>query len=149
MQAHAPSAITAEQFATPRGELALWYPSPSLFLCRVRRHGDREFAAPFMRAFDALRSDRVHIFLDFDQMATYDSDLRVSLTNFFSEQRARIEQIDLMTSSKLVRMGAELTRLTLGTFFRSHARREPFTSVLDAAIAARGLQDFTSAVLRT
>lgn len=149
MQAHAPSTATAERFATPRGELALWYPSPSLFLCRVRRHGDREFAAPFMRGFDAVRSDRVHIFLDLDQMPTYDSDLRVTMTNFFSEQRTRIEQIDLMTSSKLVRMGAELTRLTLGTFFRSHARREPFTSVLDAAIAARGLQDFTSAVLRT
>lgn len=149
MQVQAQSTSSAERFATPRGDLALWCPAPSLLLCRMRRHGEREFATHFIQAFDRLQGDRVHVFLDFDQMATYDSDLRITLTRFFSEQRARIEQIDLVTRSKLVSVGAEVARFVLGPFFRPHLRREAFTRVLDAAIVARGVRDFTSAELRT
>jgi hypothetical protein len=137
-----------ENFSTSRGELSLWEPTQGLLICRFRDHGEKQFAAHVIRAFDAQRAERVHLFFDLAQMPTYDSDLRVLLTKHFSEHRARFEQFDVLVGSKLVAMGVEVARLALGSFLRPHTKRPAFTASLDAAVASRHLIGFTSGVLQ-
>ncbi len=94
----------------------------------VAGHGQREFAQPCIRRWDeALRkNDRVTLLADFWAMPSYDSALRLALTEWSAEHRDRLEPIQMLTRSQLVSMGATVANLALGGLIKIHTLRTSY-----------------------
>src|SRR4051812_4798786 len=84
-------------------------------LLQVNGQGHGEFAKPIIAKWDmALRqSGRVVILCDFWDMPTYDSKLRIDLTNWCIQHRSTIDAIHLAAKSKVVQMGATIANIAL------------------------------------
>jgi hypothetical protein len=75
-------------------------------------------------------------FYDLWDMITYDSDLRVELTNFHLSHRSGLRSLHTITQSKLVKMGVTVANVAL-KLITQHPTRASFESALSGAIAMR------------
>jgi hypothetical protein len=136
-------------FRASKGELAVWTPSAKLLIVRFSGHGDKGFVAPIVQAFERLLTgpEPVTVFFDLHGMPTYDSELRTGLTGRFFDDRTRIGEFHVLTSSKLTAMGVSVANLALGGIITSHLQRAPFSIVLDATLTKQGVTGFSSKAL--
>ena len=95
-------------------------------------HGHTEFAAPMLRCWTeaARKSERVTLFVDFWEMPGYESQLRVSMTEWALAHRAQLEPMHMLARSSLVRMGIAVANLTLGGLIRIHTQRPSYDIAL-------------------
>lgn len=89
-------------------------------------HGD--YAAPIMRRWDgaARQSGKIILLLDFWDMPTYDSKLRIDLTGWARNHYSQVERVHLTARSKIVIMGATLANIALDGIITIHHQRAPF-----------------------
>jgi hypothetical protein len=59
------------------------------------------------------------------------------LTDWMRENKAVLDDVHLLFSSRLVMMGAALVNATIGPKIKSFADRDEFNAAIDTAIAAR------------
>ena len=132
-----------------KGQLSLWTPQPGLLVVKMTGQGDKAFATPIVRGFERALEDaaQVRLFFDAELMATYDSELRTTLTAAFVEKRSHIDSIHVLVGSKLTAMGVSVANLALGGIITTHWRRPPFTSALNAVLAATKSRGFSGEVL--
>lgn len=136
-------------FQSSRGRLGIWTPTPTLLVVQFSGHGDKSFVAPIIEAFDRCLAggEAVQVFFDAYAMPTYDSELRIGLTGRFFDDRARVGEFHVLSSSKLTAMGVNVANLALGGIITPHLERAPFFAVLDAALAKQHVSGFSSKTL--
>ena len=95
-------------------------------------YGHAAFGPPWLRrATEALRtSERLTLLIDFWDMPSYDSQLRVSMTEWALEHRSRLEPTHMLARSPIVRMGVAVANLALGGLIKAYALRANY----DAAV---------------
>jgi hypothetical protein len=102
----------------------------------VSGHGNAGFAAPAIARWDAARrsGSRPVNLIDFWDMATYDSGLRVQCTAWGVKHRADADFF-VCTRSRIVLMGLAVANLATGGLLKVHEKRPEF----DALCVKHGL----------
>lgn len=132
---------------TARGSLGLWRPFPSLLITALRDHGDAEFVAPMMAAYESLPQGSIHLFIDAEHVTSYDSSFRTELTARVAGDRQRIASFHILVKSRLVSMGVSVANLALGGIISTTADRRQFTVKLDSFLFDHRVVGFSSNVL--
>lgn len=95
-------------------------------------HGQGEFAAPIMERWDgaARQSSKVTLLLDFWDMPTYDSKLRIDLTGWARKHFSQVDRVHLIARSKIVIMGATIANIALDGIITIYQQRAPFDGIV-------------------
>lgn len=135
-------------FATSRGSVTLWEPSPKLLVMRFVGYAEAPLAARFVERMDrfALDNQGFWLFIDLETLGGYDSEIRTRATASASAFIDRTAQIDFLVGSKLVGMGVSVANLALGGRLNAHTERRSFVSALDGACRSEGISGFTRKV---
>ncbi len=134
-------------WATARGRLGIWVPSPTVLVVALRGFGDASFAEPILKALDTLsKRDSLHLFVDADGFVNYQSSLRTQLTTGFFAHRRRLS-LQVMLSSKLVAIGVSVANLALGGIVTTTTDRAHFMAKLDACVFENRVVGFSSSTL--
>jgi len=106
-------------------------------LIHIDGHGDGRFAPVIVRRFDAILAQDGAVLMLYDMwsMPTYDSQLRVELTDWCRKHLKSIPALHVAQRSKLVAMGVAVANVALGGLITTHSSRASF----DAALRATGL----------
>lgn len=93
----------------------------------VKGHGHGDFANPEIRRWtDALRlAPKAKLVIDFWEMDSYDSKLRVLMQEWASKRTKEVE-VFVLAKSKLVVMGVSVANLAVGGIIKAYSRREDF-----------------------
>jgi hypothetical protein len=122
---------TTHELWRGQGTLRLTW-SRRAVLCQVTGQGHGEYASPITtRWASTLKTyGRVVLLLDFWEMPTYDSKLRIDLTGWAADNRANVEQVHLAAKSKVVQMGAAIANIALSGLITIYSDRGSFESAL-------------------
>lgn len=103
-------------------------------------HGCADYSPPCMRRWDAAlkQADQAAVLIDFWDMPTYDSGMRVQMTDWGKKHRSDTKYY-VCTKSKLVLMGLSVANLALGGILNVHEKRPEF----DAECLKHGLPSRT------
>lgn len=126
-----------------RGALCLLEPAPGVFYVRVdgsysKDLYDRGFLVPMMA--EVPRVPSLQLFVDWWDLASYDSAVRSAATEWATEHKTRVERTELLVRSRLVAMGVNTAAMLLtlrGIRLSVHAALAPFEAALQAAVASR------------
>lgn len=117
-------------------------------MVRLQGHGEAEFAAPIIEAYQGLqKTPAAHLFFDAEELDNYESSLRVELTQCFFPERERLASFHVLVRSKLVAMGVSVANLALGGIVNSTSDRKRFKARLDACLFSLRTVGFSSGVL--
>jgi hypothetical protein len=102
----------------------------------VTGHGHVDFSPPAIRRWDGtLRmADRPVILIDFWDMPTYDSGMRLQMTPWGAKHRQNVD-FHVCTRSRLVLMGLAVANIAMGGLMKVHEKRAEF----DAFCITHGL----------
>lgn len=126
--------------STPSGVLTLYNPAHGTSLLVMTGRMDAEHADAIIELGEAMIATQAgpHAsFHDYWGLLGYDTAARTRLTGWGRARRARVPEVQVLTSSKLVAMGVATAGLALslvGTRLESHARPEGFESALFARL---------------
>ncbi len=111
-----------------RGEIVLWVvPRRGIVVTVARGHGSTEFAAPLIETIDSAVSQGVREFWDdWADVTSYDSPLRVQLTEWTKARPSIAAGLHILVGSKLIAMGVNLSNLALGNTFEVTSDRAQF-----------------------
>ena len=128
--------------------MAVWVPAPNLLVVRLQGHGESEFAAPIVEAYQRLqKTPAAHLFFDAEELDNYESALRVELTKCFFPERQQLASFHVLVRSKLVAMGVSVANLALGGIVNGTSDRKRFKARLDACLFSLRAVGFSSGVL--
>lgn len=126
----------------------MWVPNPVLLVIALHGHGEGSFAAPVVRALEALApTEPLHIFADCEALGNYDSQLRTELTARLLPLRERVATLSILVKSRFVAMGVTVMNLALGGIVHSATEREGFVAALDQCLFDRRVVGFSSRAL--
>jgi hypothetical protein len=94
----------------------------------VHGHGHVDYADAVVARWESVRrvNGRVTLHIDFWEMPTYDSGLRVGMTGWATKNRDSVDGVHVVTRSKLVSMGVSVANLAMGGIFTTHVQRAEF-----------------------
>jgi hypothetical protein len=126
------SGATFEVWGFRASTARLEWPRPALAVLQIVGHGHGELAAPILRRWDEglRKSERLTLLCDFWEMPGYESSLRLALTDWSVEHRARLEPIHVLTRSRLVSMGVAVANLALGGLIKVYTLRTNYDLAL-------------------
>lgn len=91
-------------------------------------------AATIDRRLEASRG-RLHLFFDLERVVNYHSEVRTGLTRVLLARRPKVASVQVLTRSKIVKMGVAVANLTLGDVVRTFESRVAFEGALAQAKA--------------
>jgi hypothetical protein len=127
----------AVRLTSSRGEVVIWVAAPTVCLQIVSGHGDAKLAEQLVKEQDRILSGRRDVvsFVDALAVTGYESGFRPPLA---AQSRRQIEsgqlkQINMLTRSKLVAMGAAVVNLAIGSKIEVFSDTKAFDERLVAA----------------
>jgi len=128
-----------DSYTTERGTLVLRRPAPHVVLLIANGHGDKEMAVPILALRDVIvrEAGKIAVFDDFEKATSYDSELRVKLTEWSRRNSEAMTAHHILTTSKIVAMGVAVANLALGATIKAHTKRPAFEEALRLEIDAR------------
>lgn len=123
---------------TSSGSLEIRVPRAGIVIQRVVGHGSREIAQGMADNLERLiaRYGSLHVFDDWAELGGYDSDARLSLTEFVHRRRREMPVTHVLSAQRMVLMGLAVAGMTLGMTIHTHRDRRSFDAVLDAALSS-------------
>jgi hypothetical protein len=117
-----------EVWRSRKGEMRLAYTNAGAVCIIVDGHADGGYAPAIVDACDRVMGARASItlFFDWEEVPSYDSQLRIDLTNWTLKHLKAVQGIHLFTRSKIVRMGASVANLVLRSTISVHESRGSF-----------------------
>lgn len=121
------------------GHAELREPYPSVFVTRYFGAAPAICYAPFVARLDLRLAEgrRVSLSIDATALALFESEFRQRWTTWMGEHKNRLDDVNLLFSSRLVMMGAALVNATIGPKIKSFAEPARFEAAIEAAIEAR------------
>jgi hypothetical protein len=127
--------------STKRISVRVWWPVPTVMVTQVRGHLDAEAARVLARALrDRLAATRARLvgFHDWTELADYDSDARILLTDVAREGLTRSDGTHVLIASPLVAFGLRAASVIL-TNVHAYSARPPFEAALVSALRRRAV----------
>lgn len=121
------------------GAVTVTRPLPHVELIRAEGYAEAEVVAAILDHRDRMIREcgSIALFDDLEKMTGYHSAVRVGLTEWSRQNKARISAFHILTRSKITAMGVTVANVALGGHIRAHARRESFEHALDAELNRR------------
>ncbi len=127
---------TSHQLASSKGDIHLSWPRPEVLLVRLTGHFDMKLGKFMLdaatRGLEQQKQKRMLVFCDWSDATGYDSDVRVSFTNWVASNQERAK-FHLLVTSKIVAMGVSVANLALGGALSVFNNRPAFESALRVA----------------
>jgi hypothetical protein len=113
--------------------------APAVFVTRYYGTAPVIVVDPVIERFNKRIADghRISLSIDATDLAFFEAEFRRRLTDWMRENKAVLDDVHLLFSSRLVMMGAALVNATIGPKIKSFADRDEFNAAIAAAIAAR------------
>lgn len=124
----------SHQLASSKGDIHLSWPRPEVLLVRLTGHFDMKLGKFMLDAATRCldQQKRVQVFCDWSDATGYDSDVRVSFTNWVASNQGRTK-FHMLVTSKIVAMGVSVANLALGGSLAVFNNRPAFESALRVA----------------
>ncbi|PRQ04839.1 hypothetical protein [Enhygromyxa salina] len=122
--------------------------APAVFITRYYGTAPVIVVDPVISRFNdrIAAGHRISLSIDATDLAFFEAEFRRRLTDWMRENKAHLDDVHLLFSSRLVMMGAALVNATIGPKIKSFAEREEFDAAIQAAIAARQAVKSTGSV---
>ena len=126
----------AIRFKTKKGEAVYSTPAPAVVLVRYKGHAEEELYPPISDAMNAIlqRVPKVTLFVDFEELGSYDTAFRTRWTEWFRANAKRLEGSHILQKSALVKMGIQLVNLFVGEILTPVTERADFQRRLEETI---------------
>jgi len=126
-----------EVWRDDRGSVTVTIPAPSIVLCTAKGHASADLTPAFLQAVEQriAKGIRVHWFGDYSEMVSYDSQLRIGLSNFVNTHKANMDQLCILVRSRLVAMGVSVANLAVGGRIRAVSDPVVFKRVYSETVA--------------
>lgn len=113
--------------------------APAVFVTRYYGTAPVIVVDPVLVRFNERLADghRISLSIDATDLAFFEAEFRRRWTEWMRENKARLDDVHLLFSSRLVMMGAALVNATIGPKIKSFSDRDQFDAAIQAAIAAR------------
>jgi len=128
------------RYKTRLGEVVWSTPAAGVVLVRYQGHAEVALYDPISQEMEAQlsRFSKLHLFVDFEELASYDTEFRTRWTEWFRRNRSNLLDAHVLQGSALVKMGIQLVNLFVGELFSLLVEREPFEKKLEQAVRAAG-----------
>jgi hypothetical protein len=129
----------AVQFITDKGSVDCVAPVPHVLLFRYRGHAERWLFDPLSTAlFQATeRTSGLHLFVDAEELESYDSEFRARWVSWFRIYRARVGRFHFLYRSPLVAVGMQILNLATGGMIKPYRARLEFDLALNEAVCVK------------
>lgn len=113
--------------------------APAVFVTRYYGTAPVIVVDPVIERFDRRIAEgrRVSVSIDATDLAFFEAEFRRRLTDWMRDNKAQLDDVHLLFSSRLVMMGAALVNATIGPKIKSFADRDDFDAAIKQAIADR------------
>ncbi|AKT40971.1 hypothetical protein [Chondromyces crocatus] len=130
---------TRREHHTACGGIEITIPASEILVLRAWGHFDAELSERTVALAEprvTVASHSFVLFLDLNELESYDSAARVLLTNWLQELRPRAEAIHVSTRSRLVSMGVAVANLALegGLLAYGPEHRSRYDAVLQQTV---------------
>jgi hypothetical protein len=126
-----------EEFVGNAGSVTITAPAPRIVVLRMKGHVTADTVPPQVTFLNKLAiREPTDFFYDLWEMTSYDSALRVDLTDYHLRNRASLRSLHTVAQSKLVRMGVTVANVALRVIVQ-HNDPSAFNTALADAIAMR------------
>jgi hypothetical protein len=124
------------RWTTSRGEITFWVLPPNSMIVQLNGHLEVGASAPFIAAATrAVENEKVrYIFFDADKTTSYETKVRLDLTDWVKRMKPNIQPIEAFIRSKIVAMGATVASMALGGFVKVSASRSAFERSIERAL---------------
>lgn len=113
--------------------------APGVFVTRYYGTAPALVVEPVVKLFDRRLADghRISMSIDATDLAFFEAEFRRCWTDWMRDNKAKLDDVHLLFSSRLVMMGAALVNATIGPKIKSFSDRDEFNAAIQAAISAR------------
>ncbi len=113
--------------------------APAVFVTRYYGTAPVIVVDPVVKLFDdrIAQGHRISLSIDATDLAFFEAEFRRRWTEWMRDNKAKLDDVHLLFSSRLVMMGAALVNATIGPKIKSFSEREEFNEAIQTAIAAR------------
>jgi len=113
--------------------------APAVFVTRYYGTAPAIVVDPVVELFNRrlAAGHRISLSIDATDLAFFEAEFRRRWTEWMRDNKARLDDVHLLFSSRLVMMGAALVNATIGPKIKSFADRDEFDAAIRAVIAAR------------
>ena len=113
--------------------------APAVFITRYYGTAPVIVIDPVLERFNRRIAEghRISLSIDATDLAFFEAEFRRRLTDWMRENKAHLDDVHLLFSSRLVMMGAALVNATIGPKIKSFAEREEFDAAIRSVIASR------------
>lgn len=127
-----------EAWVSETGAIELERPEPAVLVARFRDHLTEDFAPALMTALDDVLATEEHltVFVYADALQSYDTGLRLQMTNWIRRRRHRLAGVHLVYASQVIALAVALVNLAVGGLLRGYDDRAAFDAALAAAVRA-------------
>ena len=121
------------------GHVELRELAPAVFITRYYGTAPVIVVDPVLERFDRRIAEghRISLSIDATDLAFFEAEFRRRLTDWMRENKAKLDDVHLLFSSRLVMMGAALVNATIGPNIKGFAKRDEFDAAIQSAISAR------------
>lgn len=126
---------------TDRGEARVSRPADTVVVVTVKGHSSMELYPLFVAEAEKLMASgrTIDWYADYSEMTSYDSDVRLALSEFTNVHKAKMDVVAVLVKSRIVSMGVTVASLATGGKVTSYADRAKFDASIAASVAkARG-----------
>lgn len=125
------------EWKTSRGVARVARPVEGVILVTVTGHSSMDFYPLYTGEAEKLlsRGRSLDWFADYAEMTSYDSDIRLALSEFTNKYKAQLTTVGVLVKSRIVSMGVTVASLATGGKVSSFSDRAKFQASVDAAIA--------------
>jgi len=130
-----------ETWRTATGELQVRILSDSIILHVVKGHAGAELIPLFTRSVEQRIREgrRLDWFADYSEMVSYDSQVRIALSQFVNSNKPSLNKLVILVRSRLVAMGVSVANLAVGGRIDAFSDPAGFKRELDKVLSrARG-----------
>ncbi|MCA9680642.1 MAG: hypothetical protein KC457_00475 [Myxococcales bacterium] len=113
--------------------------APGVFVTRYYGTAPVSVVDPITEHFDQRIGEghRICMGIDATDLAFFEAEFRRRWTDWMRNNKAQLDDVHLLFSSRLVMMGAALVNATIGPKIKSFAVRDEFEAAMQAAIDSR------------
>ena len=113
--------------------------APAVFVTRYYGTAPVIVVDPVIKLFNTSLEEchRISLSIDATDLAFFEAEFRRRWTEWMRDNKAKLDDVHLLFSSRLVMMGAALVNATIGPKIKSFSDRDEFDEAIQAAIAAR------------
>src|SRR5690606_39424502 len=95
--------LNGQGWTTPRGQLGIWTPAPTILVVVLSGYGHAQFATHILEACSKLSVTKPRdLYFDAQTLEHYDSELRLRVTQRMKADLPRIDELGVLVQSNLV-----------------------------------------------